>query len=68
MKVRYFTQSSHPWGREDPSETILDVDDLPPLAKRELRRSGIDDLCLDYFYWEAIGIRLWWWVRPVVAS
>jgi len=65
MRVRYFTQAAHPWGREEPTESELDLDELPPLAKRVLERDGIEGLLRDFHYWEGLGIKLWFWVRPL---
>jgi hypothetical protein len=64
VNVHYYseaTQTGYP-GREVVDQ-VLPIEELPPLARREVRDHGLAYLLDRVFHWKHLGIDLWWWVR-----
>jgi hypothetical protein len=68
MRVLYSYEARLPFppGRMSEHEMEMDIEDLPPLAKREIDNNRrIEDLYGNFYEWKYAGGTILWWISPL---
>jgi hypothetical protein len=67
MKVRYSYEVRYPFppGRDSAYDVPTEVEDLPPLARKEAEAVGVEAMFGQFYLWEHAGAKLWYWVTPL---